>query len=118
MESVRTLLIVNPAALRRTIEGNVCQGLSRSIHEEVAFNEGMVTSTDWQSYPILDISEDDKEYIIKAELPDVKKDDIKLNVHDDVLTITAVNKIVADPSRDTVISRQSRDRVIPVAARK
>ena len=40
----------------------------------------------------VDISEDDKEYTIKAELPDVKKEDIKLNVHDDVLTITGERK--------------------------
>lgn len=42
--------------------------------------------------PVVDISEDDKEYAIKAELPDVKKEDIKLNVHDDVLTITGERK--------------------------
>ena len=32
------------AALRRTIEGNVCQGLSRSIHEEVQFDRKGVKS--------------------------------------------------------------------------
>ena len=38
--------------------------------------------------PLVDISEDDKEYQIKAELPDVKKDDVKLSMEDGTLTIT------------------------------
>jgi nicotinate dehydrogenase subunit B len=50
-------LIVNPDALRRTIEGNVCQGLSRTIHEEVQFDRKGVRSVDWITYPILDITE-------------------------------------------------------------
>ena len=28
--------------------------------------------------PLVDISEDDKEYLIKAELPEVKKEDVKV----------------------------------------
>ncbi len=40
----------------------------------------------------MDISEDDKEYLIKAEIPEMKKEDIKLNVHDDVLMITGERK--------------------------
>ncbi len=42
--------------------------------------------------PLVDISEDDKEYVIKAEIPEMKKEDIKLNVNDDVLTITGERK--------------------------
>jgi HSP20 family protein len=37
--------------------------------------------------PLVDIVEDDKEYLIKAELPEVKKEDVKVTVVDDVLTI-------------------------------
>jgi len=38
--------------------------------------------------PVVDIVEDDNEYLIKAELPEVKKDDVKVTVQDDVLTIS------------------------------
>jgi len=38
--------------------------------------------------PLVDIVEDDSEYLIKAELPEVKKDEVKVTVQDDVLTIT------------------------------
>src|SRR5207245_9071472 len=50
-------LIVNPDGLRRCIEGNIVQGTSRALSEEVAFDRARVTSTDWLSYPILDITE-------------------------------------------------------------
>jgi hypothetical protein len=39
------------------IEGNVVQGTSRTLSEEVAFDRTKVTSVDWLSYPILDITE-------------------------------------------------------------
>jgi len=38
--------------------------------------------------PVVDIVEDENEYLIKAELPEVKKDDVKVTVQDDVLTIS------------------------------
>lgn len=48
-------LIINPQGLRTTIEGNVVQGVSRTLCEEVRFDERGVTSTDWVGYPILDV---------------------------------------------------------------
>jgi CO/xanthine dehydrogenase Mo-binding subunit len=50
-------LIINPDGLRRCIEGNVVKGTSRALSGEVAFDHARVTSTDWLSYPILDITE-------------------------------------------------------------
>jgi len=42
--------------------------------------------------PLVDITEDEKEYIVKAEIPEMKKEDIKINVHDDVLTVSGERK--------------------------
>jgi CO/xanthine dehydrogenase Mo-binding subunit len=50
-------LIINPDGLRRCIEGNVVQGTSQALSEEVAFDRTNVSSVDWVSYPILDITE-------------------------------------------------------------
>jgi len=50
-------LIINPEILRQTIEGNVVQGLSRTLFEEVRFDRDSVTSVDWASYPILDMGD-------------------------------------------------------------
>jgi nicotinate dehydrogenase subunit B len=47
-------LVINPSSLKLTIEGNVLQGLSRALHEEVRFDKRRVTSVDWQTYPILE----------------------------------------------------------------
>jgi CO/xanthine dehydrogenase Mo-binding subunit len=46
-------MIVNPDGLRNQIEGNVIQGVSRALLEEVGFDSERVTSLDWRSYPIL-----------------------------------------------------------------
>ena len=45
-----------------------------------------------QWYPLVDISEDDKEYLIKAELPEVKKDEVKVMVENGVLSISGERK--------------------------
>ncbi len=47
-------LIINPDGLTRTIHGNVGMAVSRILHEEVNFDEEMVTSVDWVSYPIVE----------------------------------------------------------------
>jgi CO/xanthine dehydrogenase Mo-binding subunit len=50
-------LIINPHNLMLTIEGNIIQGSSRALMEEVTYDRNMVTSLDWMSYPILDITQ-------------------------------------------------------------
>jgi CO/xanthine dehydrogenase Mo-binding subunit len=50
-------LIINPDGVKNQIEGNVIQSLSRALKEEVKFNEMRMTSTDWETYPILTFSE-------------------------------------------------------------
>jgi nicotinate dehydrogenase subunit B len=46
-------LVVNPEALRRTIEGGMLHSLSRALHEEVQFDAEKTTGTDWISHPSL-----------------------------------------------------------------
>ncbi len=49
--------IINPDGLVHTIEGNIIQGTSRTLWEEVQFDTKNVTSVDWMTYPILDMTE-------------------------------------------------------------
>ena len=49
--------IINPDGLAKCIEGNIVQGVSRTLWEEVTFDGKSVTSVDWLTYPILDITE-------------------------------------------------------------
>jgi len=68
----RILSAFNPTASRR---GNGQESLARA---------------EWM--PLVDISEDDKEYLITAELPEVKKGDVKVTMENGVLTITGERK--------------------------
>ncbi len=49
-----------------------------------------ISVAEWS--PLVDITEDEKEYIVKAEIPEMKKEDIKINVHDEVLSISGERK--------------------------
>jgi HSP20 family protein len=42
--------------------------------------------------PLVDISEDDREYLIKAELPEVGKEDVKVTAEEGTLTISGDRK--------------------------
>lgn len=42
--------------------------------------------------PLVDVTEDDQEYLIKAELPEVKKEDVKVTAENGVLRITGERK--------------------------
>lgn len=42
--------------------------------------------------PAVDIEERDKDYLITAELPGIKKEDIKMNIKDNLLTISGEKK--------------------------
>jgi HSP20 family protein len=43
------------------------------------------TFADWT--PAVDLEETDKEYVLKADLPDLRKEDVKVGIEDGVLTI-------------------------------
>jgi len=45
-----------------------------------------ITVAEWE--PLVDISEDDRAYLIKAELPEIHKDDVKVRLENGVLTIS------------------------------
>jgi len=46
-------LIVNPDGLKNQIEGNIIQGVSRALMEEVQFDTTGQKNLDWDSYPVI-----------------------------------------------------------------
>jgi HSP20 family protein len=48
------------------------------------------TVSQWS--PLVDIVEDDKEYLIKAELPEMKREDIRVSVENNLLTLRGERK--------------------------
>ncbi len=45
-------IVVNPAQLKRQVEGGAMMGISHALYEEAMFDESGITSRDWSSYPI------------------------------------------------------------------
>src|SRR4029077_4434243 len=50
-----------------------------------------LTVADWS--PEIDISEDEKGYLLKADLPEVKKEDVKVTIADETLYVSGERKI-------------------------
>jgi HSP20 family protein len=50
----------------------------------------LLTVADWT--PVVDIQETDMEYLVKAELPEVRKEDVKVTVENGVLTLQGERK--------------------------
>lgn len=61
------------------------QPFTRRFGEE----DGMAFA-DWA--PAIDVQETDKEYLLKADLPEVKRDDVKVDVKDGVLSVEGERK--------------------------
>jgi CO/xanthine dehydrogenase Mo-binding subunit len=55
-------IVINPAQLKRQVEGGAVMGVSMALLEEVPFDESGVTANDWRSYPILTM----------ADVPEIK----------------------------------------------
>jgi len=45
-------LIINPSGVKAALEGQIMQGISRALYEEIKFDDNRVTSVDWNTYRI------------------------------------------------------------------
>ena len=58
---------------------------------------------DWS--PDVDISEDDRGYLLKADLPEMKKDDVRVTVEDGILCVSGERKSEKeDQKRNSIAS--------------
>ena len=66
---------------------DMSERLNRVLSRPSLRNSGKenLTVADWM--PTVDISETEAEYLIKAELPEVRKEDVKVTVENGVLTL-------------------------------
>ena len=51
---------------------------------------GGMTLTDWT--PAVDVQETDGEYLVKADLPEVRKDDVRVEIQDGMLCVSGERK--------------------------
>ncbi len=64
--------------------------LASSSNNALRKQDESMTAPDWA--PLVDIIEDDKEYLITAELPEVKRNEVKVTVENNTLTISGERK--------------------------
>ena len=64
--------------------------LGRRPQKQEDGGQESITMSAWT--PLVDITEDEKEYLIKAELPEIKKDEINVTVENGVLVISGERK--------------------------
>ena len=74
----------------REIENRMARIFGRTPLLTNGEKEESIDIANWA--PPVDITEDDKEYLVKAELPEVKKEEVKVTVQDNVLSITGERK--------------------------
>src|SRR5207247_2326889 len=59
---------------------------------------------DWS--PEVDISEDDHGYLLKADLPEMKKDDVRVTVEDGILSVSGERK--TERSEERRVGKEGR----------
>jgi len=62
---------VNPDGVRSQIEGGAVQSTSWTVKERVRFDRTRITSTDWETYPILRFSEAPEVEVIVIDRPEL-----------------------------------------------
>ena len=72
------------------MQDRVLRTFSRGLGRRVPEGQQPLTMSEWA--PSVDIVEDDHEYLIKAELPEVNKEDVKVTIENDVVTIKGERK--------------------------
>jgi HSP20 family protein len=80
---------------------NVFEGFFRPFHEaEESASSSLM--------PAIDLHENDHDYVVRAEIPGVKKEDIDITVHDGVLSINAESKYQHEDKQGGRVIRQER----------
>ncbi len=69
------------------------------------FDEDFLERINYNSFSV-DLKEDEKSYIIEADLPGIKKEDIYLNYNNSYLTISAKRKDLVEDKKDNYVRRE------------
>ena len=82
----------NPLREMEEIQNRLSSVFNSAFNRTAVRKEGEETLTVSSWSPLVDILEDDKEYLLKAEIPEVSKGDLSVKVQDGVLTISGDRK--------------------------
>jgi len=90
MKLMTTLTRWNPFREMEDLQNRLSSVFGLSPVRTGTTGEETMTVAEWT--PLVDITEDEKEYLIKTDLPEVRKEDVKVSVEERVLTITGERK--------------------------
>jgi CO/xanthine dehydrogenase Mo-binding subunit len=76
MIAVTSGRIINPEGMKHQLQGGLIQGFSRSLMEEIKYDQNRVTDSDWRSYPIMKFSEIPEIETILIDQPETDPDGV------------------------------------------
>lgn len=86
---MRTLTKWNPFRETETFQNRLTTLLGRPLWR--TSDDELIDTSEWT--PLVDVTEDDNEFLIKAELPEVNKEDVKVTVENGALHIAGERKL-------------------------
>ena len=86
-----TLTRWNPFRELDDIQNRLFNNLLKTQPGRSNGDQESLTVSEWT--PLVDIIEDEKEYVLKAELPEIKKEDVKVTVENGLLSISGERKL-------------------------
>jgi len=87
---MNTMTLWNPLRDLEEMQDRVLRNFGMGLNRRIPEGQQPLTTSEWA--PSVDIVEDDHEYLIKAELPEVNKDDVKVTLENGVVTIKGERK--------------------------
>lgn len=81
----------NPFREMQDLQNRVLHALQGRAGAAPENGQESITVSEWT--PVVDISEDANEYLIKAELPEVKREDVKVTVENGMLTLSGERRL-------------------------
>ena len=78
-------------------------GLQRDINRLFEGNAGQKNGLGETRFPLLDVSESEQGIVIRALLPGMSRDDVKISLHQNVLSITGERKAPEMPENARVL---------------
>lgn len=95
IRAFRNLFSADPLREMFDLQRSINQLFDDSVGK--SSRDGIALST-WT--PAVDVYEDENSFLIKAELPEINKDDVKVNLHDNTLSISGERRFENEQKRD------------------
>ena len=93
---MNTLTHWNPFREMQDLQNRVLHALQAKAAAAGNGQQESITVAEWA--PAVDITEDAAEYLIKAELPEIKREDVKVTVENGMLTLSGERRLEKEES--------------------